>query len=137
MSRTGQPFNSHEWQSQNFLWKISNNIKQTGDENREKINQGVISWSNTKFSILRHKNFMAVSKENYYWDLGSEIVNNITFWLHPHMTFNEFFFFRLLDDVIWWNNSVNLSILTKEDNSKMRQSLQTLAKANVSNINFN
>ena len=53
------------------------------------------------------------------------------------MTFNEFFFFRLLDDVIWWNNSVNLSILTEEDNSKMRQSLQTLAKANVSNINFN
>ena len=104
MSRTGQPFNSHEWQSKNFLWKISNNIKQTGDENREKINQGVISWSNTKFSILCHKNFMAVSKENYYWDLGSERVNNITFWLHPHMTFNEFFFsdywMMLSDEII-------------------------------------
>ena len=32
---------------------------------KKNINWGIISWSNTKFSKLKYKNYMADSKENY------------------------------------------------------------------------
>ena len=40
------------------------------------INQGIISWSKTKFSKLTLQELYSRQfKENYYWDLGSNRVN--------------------------------------------------------------
>ena len=47
------PFNSHEWPRKNFSLRYQYNIKQTSNENNEKIlTGGFISWCNTKFSKL-------------------------------------------------------------------------------------
>ena len=46
------PFNSHKWPRQNFSLQYQYNINQISDENKENINLGIISWSNTKFSEL-------------------------------------------------------------------------------------
>ena len=49
------------------------NIKQTGDESREKYQLGDYKLIQYQFLLydLHHKNCMADSKENYLWDLGS------------------------------------------------------------------
>ena len=45
---------------------------------KKNISWGIISWSNYKFSKLtfQKKNYMADSKENYEWDLRSEMVKH-------------------------------------------------------------
>ena len=46
---------------------------------KKNITWGIICWSNNKFSKLtfqKKKNYMADSKENYEWDLGSEMVKH-------------------------------------------------------------
>ena len=45
-------FNSHEWPRHNFSLQYQYNTKQASDENQEKYQLGIISWSNTKFSKL-------------------------------------------------------------------------------------
>ena len=38
----------------------------------------IISWSNTKFSKLKHSNFATENKESYHWDLESErVITNL------------------------------------------------------------
>ena len=66
-----EPFNSHEWPRQNFSLQYQYNIKQRSDENKEKYKLGdkLINSPNK-----HHENCMADSKENYWWDLGSERV---------------------------------------------------------------
>ena len=41
---------------------------------KKKINQGIVSWSNTKFFKLKNENCIADSKKDYLWDLVSETI---------------------------------------------------------------
>ena len=54
----GQPLNSHGWSRQNFSLQYQYNVKQTSDENSKNINEGIITWSNTKFSELTSYEFL-------------------------------------------------------------------------------
>ena len=48
VSLTFLTFNSHEWPRLNFSLLFQTNIKQTIDENKEKYQWEIISWSNKK-----------------------------------------------------------------------------------------
>ena len=53
-----------KWLGQNFSLHYPYHIKQTSNENKENINQGIIDWSNSKFSKLAWHKLHADSKEN-------------------------------------------------------------------------
>ena len=53
-------------------YKCQYNIEQASNKSKEKYHLGDYGRSNTKFSELTSSEFY--SKENYWWDLGSEKV---------------------------------------------------------------
>ena len=46
------PNNSYKWPRENFSLQYQYKINQISDENKEKYQFGIISWSNTKFAEL-------------------------------------------------------------------------------------
>ena len=95
----------HGWQRENLSLQYQCNIKQTWDENKEKYQLGeylLIQYQVLQTNIIKIS--VAESKENYWWDLGSERVNPF----HPNISMHIlhtvlFTFPKLLTRRIYWS----------------------------------